>query len=74
MSCAVPGCSNDKKNSKKTLFSLPKDRQIAKQWITPFNRKNELPKYPYVYEDHFSSDSFDQNNEMITYRHRKLDN
>jgi len=57
MSCPVPGCSNNKRNSKK-LSSLPKREAIAKAWITRLNRKDALPKKVFVCEDHFSKECF----------------
>ena len=74
MSCAIPGCTNNKRK-KKTLFSLPKDPKLSKAWITRINRKDELPKSVYVCEDHFESTDFDANNEIkIRYREEGKDN
>jgi len=64
MTCAVPGCLNSRRNTKKTFFKLPKDPNTAKAWIGRLRRKDTLPKLVNVCEDHFEDDCFDASNEL----------
>lgn len=64
MSCAVPGCVKNQRNSKNTFFSLPKEEKIAKAWVKRLNRKDTLPKKVLVCDDHFPLEAFDASNEL----------
>ena len=59
--CAAVGCHNNKKKNKdKTFFSLPKDPNLAKEWIAKIKRKEgNLPKNVCICSDHFEEDCFD---------------
>ena len=63
-SCAVPECTNTKRNSKKSFFKLPKDKSIASLWVTRIRREDKLPIEVLVCEDHFSSECFDQSADL----------
>ena len=41
MSCAVPGCTNNRKNSSKTLFALPKDERLRKSCTCLYVAKSQ---------------------------------
>ena len=61
VNCAAVYCHNNQRKDKdKTFFSLPKDRAVAKVWISKLNwEKDNFHSKVYVCSDHFEDDCFD---------------
>ena len=55
MSCVIPGCENNQKNSKGLFFARCRDpwKEIVKKY-----RNDPLPKKALICEDHFSPECF----------------
>ena len=67
--CAAVGCANKKKREKHlTFFKLPKEEEVAKQWLTKIKREN-VPQNVFLCEQHFENDCFDASVDRIN-RHR----